>query len=181
MGGGVVIRNLRKGAASTLELLIVSGLLLFFILAPVAYYNLNVNYMSSVSVFNTTLQTVSVCGGYDERVEEQLYLNLLARGLIDANGSDDVGSIITNDKSRPSNERQVRVECSSHQINGDSPIYRAYSMGVNSGISLRVSFRQTNAQKFLAAALRLVGVQSNSMNGYFELTGYVMSQLPKPA
>jgi hypothetical protein len=172
--------NPRRGAASILEILIVSGLLLFFILAPVAYYNLTVTNMAAASVFNTTLQSVSICGGYDARVEEQLYTNLMARGLIDADGRADVEAVISADKATPTDQRQVLVECSSDQLNGDAPIYRAYAMGADSGIALRVSVRQTGVQNFLTAISQLTGFRRNSQDGYFVLSGYVMSQLPMP-
>lgn len=173
-------RNPRKGATTTLEILIVSGLLLFFILAPVAYYNLTVSQMAMLSVFNTTLQAVSVCGGYDSRVEEQLYTNLVARGLIDTVGTANIADIISSDKALPESSRQVIVECNSNQFKGDTPVYRAYSAGSNSGISLRLSVRQTRTQAFLNAIYRMIGSSVGTGDGTFTVTGYTMSQLPKP-
>jgi len=168
----------RRGATGTLEILVVSGLLIFFIFAPVAYYNLTVSNMAIVSVFNTTLQAVSICGGYDERVEEQLYSNLLARGLIDSGGLSNIADIIADDKARPVGKRRVIVESNSNI--GDEPIYRAHAAGDDSGITLEVSILMSNQRRFLAAISSLIGVRRDTSDGYFTLRGYIFSQLPKP-
>lgn len=170
--------NMRRGATSTLEILVISGLLIFFVIAPVAYYNLTTSYMAITSVFNTTLQAVSICGGYDERVEEQLYSNLLARGMLDSGGLADIADVIAEDKSKPDGKRQVVVECTTGI--GDEPVYRAHGAGDDSGVSLKISVLVSRQKRFLAAISSLIGVRNGVTDGYFTVSGYIFSQLPRP-
>jgi uncharacterized protein (UPF0333 family) len=159
------IKNKKRGAVSTLEILVVSTLLLFFIIAPIAYFNIVMVNMSVSTAFNATLNAASLKGGCDESTLSILQTNLASKGLVSHANFNTVGITCTSGQGRDLLRNDLVYQ--RNPINDDYIIY------------IEMNIPDSGWYTFLNAVNRMIGVNTEQL-GLFARSGFIFSQLDDP-
>jgi hypothetical protein len=153
-------RELKKGAAHTLEIIVISSLLLFFILAPIVYFNIINTNNNLANVYNNILQLAATRGGIDDPLLQTLQQELVERGLVRANQIHLIQVSCTSNGG---------TDCRQQMLDRPSSINEDYV--INLGITLPPS----GWQAFLSGVNNLISITSESPH-MLTMGGSVISQ-----
>lgn len=77
----------KRGGSTLFEIVVSLGLITFILFYPIGVFSLTHKQNLLEDVLTTGLQMVAVEGGLTDRVEDTIYLNLEAKGLLPPNSS----------------------------------------------------------------------------------------------
>jgi len=163
----------KRGGSTLLEILVSLGLITFVMFFPVVSHSLTQKESMLEDILATTMQMVSIEGGLTDRVEDIIFLNLEAKGLIPKDSHND-----------PEIREKIKIMCNADARNGatENLIYRD---DPDSKIYIEIWYPANLEVRLINGLSKIIGagedtipfsVQDDEENWYYKHKGYILSE-----
>jgi Flp pilus assembly protein TadG len=158
----------KRGGSTTVEIIVVIVLLTFFMFFPIATFSLNQKQNALEDVLSTGIQMVSIQGGLTDEVEDAMFLNLEAKGLIPEGTASD-----------PDIRSKINLETNA-DARGGSTSNLIYRDDADPTIELALWYPIENEIKLIRSLTRLIGGEitpdAEGKSWYYRPKGYILSE-----
>jgi len=165
------IKSNERGSSTILEVLIVMGLVLFIIFFPAAVFSTTSKNLQLQDVMTLSLQMASIEGGLTDRVEDVIFDNMSAKGLIPE--PDDPRYLAAREAVIISSNADAR------NGNFENILARDQDMPV---INISILFPADVEVRLINGISRMMGARGDSLpirgdgDWYYSASGYILSE-----
>lgn len=162
----------KRGSSTLFEIVIGLGLITFILFYPIGIFSLTHKQNLLEDVLAMGLQMVAVEGGLTDRVEQTLYLNMEAKGLLPPNSTSEQRSM-------------VKITSNADARGGNTSALK-YRDDEDPTIMLEILYPADNEVSFLNGLSRLIGASDaeipfktadgTQVRWYYRFKGYIMSE-----
>jgi|LSQX01.1.fsa_nt_gb hypothetical protein len=163
----------KRGGSTLLEIMVSLGLITFILFYPIATYSLAQKENMLEDILATSIQMVSVEGGLTDRVEDVIFLNLEAKGLIPKDSHD-----------KPEIREKIRIKSNADARKGDieNLIYRDDD---DPKIFIEIWYPANTEISLMNGLSKIIGASGKTLpfrdqdgdgNWYYKHKGYILSE-----